>query len=131
VGPKPDGTLPQEVINRLAEIGKWMNKNGEAIYNTRTTKNYREGNIFFTQSKDGKLRYAIACFKENEALPAFIEWRNNPALKGSRIKFLETGEEVKWIVDGNTTRVFLPSSLIKKKSGYPALAFSLFAAGNQ
>ncbi|RAJ29115.1 alpha-L-fucosidase [Pedobacter cryoconitis] len=32
VGPKPDGTFPQESIQRLAEIGKWMKINGEAIY---------------------------------------------------------------------------------------------------
>lgn len=35
VGPKPDGTFPQESIQRLAEIGKWMKVNGEAIYATK------------------------------------------------------------------------------------------------
>lgn len=34
VGPKPDGTFPQESIQRLDEIGKWMKVNGEAIYAT-------------------------------------------------------------------------------------------------
>ena len=34
VGPKPDGTWPQESIDRLAEIGQWMNTHGEAIYGT-------------------------------------------------------------------------------------------------
>jgi alpha-L-fucosidase len=35
VGPKPDGTFPQESIQRLDEIGKWMKINGEAIYATQ------------------------------------------------------------------------------------------------
>jgi len=35
VGPKPDGTFPQESIQRLDEIGKWMKVNGEAIYSTK------------------------------------------------------------------------------------------------
>jgi alpha-L-fucosidase len=35
VGPKPDGTFPQESIQRLDEIGKWMKVNGEAIYATK------------------------------------------------------------------------------------------------
>jgi len=32
VGPKPDGTIPQESVRRLREIGKWMKVSGEAIY---------------------------------------------------------------------------------------------------
>jgi alpha-L-fucosidase len=35
VGPKPDGTFPQESVNRLRDIGKWMKVNGEAIYATK------------------------------------------------------------------------------------------------
>ncbi|QNK64704.1 alpha-L-fucosidase [Pedobacter sp. PAMC26386] len=35
VGPKPDGTFPQESIQRLDEIGKWMKINSEAIYATK------------------------------------------------------------------------------------------------
>ena len=34
VGPKPDGTFPQDSIDRLSEIGKWMDVNGEAIHGT-------------------------------------------------------------------------------------------------
>jgi alpha-L-fucosidase len=35
VGPKPDGTFPEECIDRLKAIGDWMKVNGEAIYGTR------------------------------------------------------------------------------------------------
>lgn len=34
VGPTPEGTFPQESIERLEEIGAWMDVNGEAIYGT-------------------------------------------------------------------------------------------------
>lgn len=34
IGPKPDGTIPQESIDRLHEIGRWMKVNGESIYAT-------------------------------------------------------------------------------------------------
>src|SRR6266853_4482329 len=37
VGPKSDGTFPQESIDRLKEIGKWMKVNGEAIYATKAS----------------------------------------------------------------------------------------------
>lgn len=35
VGPKADGTFPQESVDRLAEIGKWMKVNSESIYDTQ------------------------------------------------------------------------------------------------
>jgi alpha-L-fucosidase len=34
VGPKPDGTFPEPIVERLAGIGKWMAVNGESIYGT-------------------------------------------------------------------------------------------------
>jgi len=37
VGPKPDGTIPQASIDRLAEIGRWMDVNSESIYGTEAS----------------------------------------------------------------------------------------------
>jgi Alpha-L-fucosidase len=34
IGPKADGSIPQEQINLLQELGKWNKKNGEAIFGT-------------------------------------------------------------------------------------------------
>ena len=34
IGPKPDGTFPQEALDRLQSIGKWMKINSESIYGT-------------------------------------------------------------------------------------------------
>ena len=35
VGPRPDGQIDLEQLERLKEIGEWMGKNGESIYATR------------------------------------------------------------------------------------------------
>lgn len=43
VGPKPDGTFPEEAEKALHNIGRWMEVNGEAIYSTRPWKIYGEG----------------------------------------------------------------------------------------
>jgi alpha-L-fucosidase len=35
IGPEPNGELPSRAVERLKEIGTWMNKYGETIYGTR------------------------------------------------------------------------------------------------
>jgi alpha-L-fucosidase len=37
IGPTADGVFPQESIDRLKEIGKWMKINGESIYGTQAS----------------------------------------------------------------------------------------------
>lgn len=43
IGPKGDGTVPQESIDLLHEIGRWMSVNGEAIYGTKKWTTRFEG----------------------------------------------------------------------------------------
>lgn len=101
VGPSPDGTLPKPVVDRLAEIGAWMNVNGAAIYGTRITADYHDGNTWFTQTADGKKLNAIHLLKENS--PETISWAGNPPAKNSSMVLLNTGQPVSWkFVDGKT-----------------------------
>ncbi len=71
IGPKSDGTFPPECIDRLKDIGSWMEVNGEAIYGTMAsplellnwgecTRKERNGNTIlylsvFNWPKDGQL----------------------------------------------------------------------------
>jgi alpha-L-fucosidase len=43
IGPRSDGTIPEEVQQVLLEIGAWLDINGEAIYGTRPWRIYGEG----------------------------------------------------------------------------------------
>lgn len=43
IGPKADGTIPEEDKNILLAIGKWLAVNGEGIYGTQHWKKYGEG----------------------------------------------------------------------------------------
>ena len=123
VGPKPDGTLPEVAVQRMSDIGKWMDKNGDAIYNTRITENYNDGNTWFTQNKVTGNRYALVCIEEGKSVPEVIEWNSNLPKKGTTMKLLQNGEKVKWKLDGSTVRVYLPRSILKSKDAIPALAF--------
>ncbi len=34
IGPRPDGTIPEETVSVLETVGKWLDTNGKAIYGT-------------------------------------------------------------------------------------------------
>ncbi|MCC6700473.1 MAG: alpha-L-fucosidase [Fluviicola sp.] len=53
IGPAPDGTLDSVAYARLNDIGRWMDNNSQAIYNTRMYQVFGEANgIRYTKSKD-------------------------------------------------------------------------------
>ncbi len=43
IGPRSDGTIPDEVQRVLLDVGAWLHVNGEAIYGTRPWRVYGEG----------------------------------------------------------------------------------------
>jgi alpha-L-fucosidase len=43
IGPRSDGTIPDEVQQVLLEVGSWLKINGDAIYGTRPWTTYGEG----------------------------------------------------------------------------------------
>jgi alpha-L-fucosidase len=43
VGPRSDGTIPEQIQSTLRDVGSWLSVNGEAIYGTRPWSKFGEG----------------------------------------------------------------------------------------
>ena len=90
VGPKPDGTITKEETQILRSIGKWLQKNGDGIYDTVAWKMFGEGKV---NAKDGFFQdnntkpYKSRDFRftyKNGSVYAF--WMKPKASKPVRIK---------------------------------------------
>lgn len=120
VGPTPEGIIEEEVVERLQKVGTWLDVNGEAIYNTRITTDYRSGNTWFTTSKDQKKIHALYALRDGDSLPEVIEWEGNLPALGSKMILLQTGKKVKYSCEGNKVKVYLPKGTVKRNE---SLAF--------
>lgn len=82
IGPKADGTIPEEQRNRLMILGNWLRDNGEGIYGTRCAQREKQ-----TLANGLKVYYTLS---EKDQLNVFVDdlqpGRNYfliPGLKGS------------------------------------------------
>ena len=49
IGPKPDGSIPEETVRVLSEVGQWMAKNGDTIYQSDLCQVRRNNYASFTR----------------------------------------------------------------------------------
>ena len=111
VGPTSTGLIPGESIERLQEIGNWLDINGEAIYNTERLENkYKQGdNIRFTKKKNSHIIYSIILKKtENK-----INLKGIKPNKNSSISILGFNTELEWSYNSeNGLDINIPNSIL-------------------
>lgn len=113
IAPGPDGDWDPQAYALLNEIGDWLSLNGEAIYETRAQKPYKQGQCGYTKGKDGSV-YAIYFAKEDEtALPARMMLNEYFPKPGAEITLMGSHVNLKYKVSGDGCVVDIPANLRK------------------
>jgi len=88
IGPKADGSIPEESVRILTEVGKWMDKNGPTIYESETCK--ARGHIYASYTRKGNTLYMHVHNWPGQTLASnWLEFFNPPcvvAIGGLRAK---------------------------------------------
>lgn len=94
VGPTAEGLIPEPSIERLREIGVWLENNGEAIYQTeKLQKHFKQGeNIRYTKKTGAAVYYGIALEQPEEK----IIFQNIKPKKGTEIYLLGYDRPLEW-----------------------------------
>jgi alpha-L-fucosidase len=133
IGPRPDGTIPEEQKELLLGIGAWLDTNGEAIYGTRPWTTFGEGptRMNFGQMSEERNRGMVYTADDirfttrREYLYAIaLDWPSDGKLhvkslkKGVRISpsgirdvsLLGSDQVLEWTRDENGLHVILPEN---------------------
>lgn len=85
IGPKPDGTIPDEDAAILMEIGDWLKVNGEGIYSSSYWKVFGEGPSAEEKSWNEQSEYTSEDFrftyKEGVIYAFAMRWPENGVVK--------------------------------------------------
>ena len=92
-GPMPNGKIQPENIDTLAVMGKWLEKYGESIYNTRRGPIRPADWGATTVAKNGKIYIHLLQLKDENLLIPALPGKIKSAVYfdgGEKVKFSET-----------------------------------------
>ncbi|MEM1701836.1 MAG: alpha-L-fucosidase [Desulfurococcaceae archaeon] len=143
IGPRPDGTIPEESIRILLDIGEWFKLYGESIYGSSPWRIYGEGPMemsregFFTENElvftGNDVRYTLrnyypghSCIYaivlgrpgEEIVLRAFTEHMKLSENEILDVSILGIGKKPEWSIDMDGLRLKIPVNEIKR---YPCV----------
>ncbi len=103
VGPKPDGRLPEEFVERALRIGRWLAINGEAVYGN-DGGSLTEALTYGYQTIRGNNLYLIFRFWEKERCFRLADLSSEV----SEVVELSTGKKLPFEKKGDDLEIMMP-----------------------
>src|SRR5580698_7304682 len=94
IGPRADGSVPEPSVTRLQAIGRWLQKNGDAVYATQRCR-FPHGNIG-AYTRRGNTLYTVIYFWPGETMTV-----GGAKFKVKSARFLATGAPVTFTQRGS------------------------------
>ncbi|MDR0511251.1 MAG: alpha-L-fucosidase [Rikenellaceae bacterium] len=106
IGPDGNGKFHPKAVEQLEETGRWLKINGRGIYETRDRSVWKEGDFYFTRSKDHKKVYAFTeKWEGNELTIPSVTPR-----RGSDVYLFGHKKPLKWRQTEDGVRIELPEN---------------------
>lgn len=107
IGPAPDGEWDPNAYARLEDIGKWMQVNGEAIYDAEADASLPgQGKWVFTKKQD--CIFAIYQLTANEAISEIYKLNINTASPIKKIQILGSDQKIIFKQTSINLSIFTP-----------------------
>jgi len=129
IGPRADGTIPDDVRSILLDIGAWLGRNGEAIYGTepwtvsgegptevksgfatdQEMKPYTSSDFRFTRKGENLYVISLACPADGTATVHALGLKGEARAKVVReVDLLGSSQKVEWLQTTDALNVMLP-----------------------
>lgn len=119
IGPKPDGSVPEESVRVLSEVGRWMDTNGNTIYRSDLCQVRRSNYASFTRTGN-------TLFMHIHFWPGDYVAISGLQTKVKAAHLLKTGVEVKFTQDKFQTKL---NGLPDQAPDYPVTTIAIECEG--
>jgi alpha-L-fucosidase len=119
IGPKPDGSIPEESVRILREVGQWMNRNGETVRQSELCRVRHSEFAGFTR-KGNTLYMHVHYWPGTTAAFSGLQQQVKSA------RFHASGQEVKFVQDRFRVRL---TALPQEPPDHPITTFAIECDG--
>lgn len=125
VGASDQGLLPDVAVQRLNEIGDWMNVNSQAIYATRSMAPFQDGRICFTRK--GEQVYLIYLAEQNQSAPP-ARVTTSIIRSAQAVRMLGVDQSINWKLGEGGLTIELPETVRQSPPCQHAWVFEITGA---